>query len=86
MKQFTYVIKDPLGVHARPAGLLSKLAKPFGETIITISKAGTTVKATQVMKMLSLGIKNGDEVIVAAEGPAEDDAIAAAKKFFEENL
>lgn len=86
MKQFTYVIKDPLGVHARPAGLLSKLAKPFGETIITISKAGTTVKATQVMKMLSLGIKNGDEVIVAAEGPAEDEAIAAAKKFFEENL
>lgn len=29
MKQFTYTIKDELGVHARPAGLLVKLAKKY---------------------------------------------------------
>jgi len=27
MKQFTYVINDPIGIHARPAGLLVKAAK-----------------------------------------------------------
>ena len=27
MKQFTYTINDPLGIHARPAGLLAKEAK-----------------------------------------------------------
>lgn len=86
MKQFTYTINDPLGIHARPAGILAKQAKAFADTTITITKAGTTVKATQLMKLMSLGVKNGDEVIVAAEGPAEDAAIAELQKFFAENL
>lgn len=86
MQQFTYVINDPLGLHARPAGLLAKLAKPYADTTITITKGEKTVKASQLMKLMSLAAKNGDEVTVAAEGPAEEEAIAAVKKFFEENL
>lgn len=86
MQQFTYVIKDPLGIHARPAGLLVKLVKPFDDTVITISKGDKAVKATQLMKLMSLAVKNGDEVTVTAEGPAEEEAIAAVKKYFEENL
>lgn len=86
MKQFTFLIRDELGIHARPAGQLAKLAKPSGETVITVTKGSQTVKASQLMKLMSLGVKRGDEVTVAAEGPAEDDAIAAVQKFFEENL
>ena len=86
MKQFTYVVTDPLGIHARPAGILAKQAKAFADTTITITKAGTTVKATQLMKLMSLAVKNGDEVIVAAEGPSEEAAIAEMQKFFAENL
>ena len=86
MKQFTYTITDPLGIHARPAGLLAKLAKGYGDTVITVTKDGNTVKASQLMKLMGMGIKHGNEIVVAAEGPAEDDAIAAAQKFFEENL
>ena len=37
MKSFTYVIQDPLGIHARPAGLLVKAAKEFADTEITIA-------------------------------------------------
>ena len=86
MKQFTYTIKDELGIHARPAGLLAKLAKGYGETVITVTKDDKSVKASQLMKLMGLGIKQGNEIVVAAEGPAEDEAIAAAQKFFEENL
>ncbi len=86
MKQFEYTIKDPLGIHARPAGLLAKVAKGFGDTVVTVTKEGTTVKASQLMKLMGLGVKNGDTITVAAEGPAEDEAIEAMKKFFEENL
>ena len=86
MKQFTYTIKDELGIHARPAGMLAKLAKEYGETVITVSKGDKSVKASQLMKLMGLGIKQGNEIVVAAEGPAEDEAIAAAQKFFEENL
>ena len=86
MKQFTYTIKDELGVHARPAGMLAKLAKEYGETVVTVTKDDKTVKASQLMKLMGMGIKQGNEVVVAAEGPAEDEAIAAMQKFFEENL
>lgn len=86
MKQFSYTITDPVGIHARPAGLLAKQAKAFGDTVITVTKAGNTVKASQLMKLMGLGVKQGDEVTVAAEGPAEDDAIATIEKFFKENL
>ena len=86
MKQFTYTIKDELGIHARPAGLLAKLAKSYGDTVITVSKDDKTVKASQLMKLMGMGIKQGNEIIVAAEGPAEDEAIVAVQKFLEENL
>ena len=86
MKQFTYTIKDPLGIHARPAGLLAKLAKDYGDTVVTVTKGDNTVKASQLMKLMGMGIKQGNEIVVAAEGPAEDEAVAAVQKFFEENL
>ncbi len=86
MKQFEYTIKDPLGIHARPAGLLAKVAKGFGDTVVTVTKEGTTVKASQLMKLMGLGVKNGDTITVAAEGPAEDEAIEAVRKFVEETL
>ena len=86
MKQFEYTVKDPLGIHARPAGLLAKVAKGFGDTVVTVTKEGTTVKASQLMKLMGLGVKNGDTITVAAEGPAEDEAIEAVRKFVEETL
>ena len=86
MKQFDYTIKDPLGIHARPAGLLAKLAKGFGDTVVTITKDGNTVKASQLMKVMAMGIKSGHTITVAAEGPDEDKAIEDVKKFLEENL
>ena len=86
MEQFTYTITDPLGIHARPAGLLAKAAKSYGDTVVSVTKDGNTVKASQLMKLMGLGIKQGNEVTVSAEGPSETEAIAAMKKFFEENL
>lgn len=86
MKEFTYTITDPLGIHARPAGLLAKIAKGYGDTAVTVTKDGTTVKASQLMKLMGLGVKQGCAITVAAEGPAEDEAIAAMEKFFQENL
>mgnify|MGYP001051354269 CR=1 FL=1 len=86
MKEFTYLVTDELGIHARPAGLLVKLAKTFPGTTVTVTKRETTVKASQLMKLMNLGVKKGDEVKIAAEGPAEEEAIAALEAFFKENL
>ena len=44
MKQFTYIITDPVGIHARPAGLLVKAAKALDSTV-TIEKVGGNEEA-----------------------------------------
>ena len=85
MKTFEYTIKDELGIHARPAGLLVKEAKKF-ESECTITKDGKTKKLTQLMMLMSLGIKQGDTVTISVDGADEDAAVAALKEFFENNL
>jgi len=86
MKQFTYTISDPLGIHARPAGLLARFAREFADTEVTIRKKEASVKATQLMRLMSLGVRQGDEITVSAEGASEEQAIEAMKRFFAENL
>ena len=86
MQQFVYVIRDSLGIHARPAGLLAKLAKSFGDTTITVGLDGRSAKATQPLKLMGLGVKQGDEVTITADGPSEAQAIAAMQKFFSAHL
>ena len=86
MKEFNYVVNDPLGIHARPAGMLAKAAKAFPDTVITITKGAKTIKATQLMMIMRLAVKNGDEVTVRVEGPSEDAAFAAMEDFFKTNL
>lgn len=85
MKTFEYTIKDELGIHARPAGLLVKEAKKY-ESECTITKDGKTKKLTQLMMLMYLGVKQGETVTVTAEGADEDAAIAGLKEFFEANL
>ena len=86
MKQFTYTVTDPVGIHARPAGQLSKLAKGFGDTACTITKGEKTVKLGQLMLLMGLGIKSGTEVTVTTDGPQEEEAYTALLSFFQENL
>ncbi len=86
MKQFTYTIKDALGIHARPAGLLSKKAKSYADTAVTISANGKTVNLGQLMKLMALGVKQGTEVTITCDGANEDEACAGLQAFLEENL
>ena len=85
MKTFTYTIKDELGIHARPAGLLAKKAKEF-EGTITLEKNGKSAAATKLMAVMGLGVKHGETINITVEGADEEAAAAAIKEFFEANL
>ena len=85
MKTFTYTIKDEVGIHARPAGLLVKKAKEF-ESAITIERNGKSAAATKLMALMGLGVKCGDTVTVTVEGADEERAASEMEKFFSENL
>lgn len=85
MKEFKYVIKDEMGIHARPAGELVKAAAAF-PCDVKIEKDGRAVDAKRIMGVMSLGVKCGMEITLRAEGEQEDAAIEALSKFLEENL
>lgn len=65
MKAFSYTITDALGIHARPAGLLAREAAAFPGTVITVAKDGHSARATQLMRLMSLGVKATIRVIDA---------------------
>lgn len=87
MKQFRYTITDPIGVHARPAGMLAKAAKALDSTV-TITKAdgSKSAVATRLMAVMGMGIKTGETVTVTIEGGNEEANAAAIEQFFKENL
>ena len=85
MKTFNYVIKDELGIHARPAGLLVKEAAKFQSTV-KIGKDGKEADAKRIFGVMGLGVKCGQEVTVSADGADEAEAIAALEAFFNANL
>lgn len=85
MKQFEYVIKDEVGIHARPAGTLVKEAKKYESRIVLLAN-GKTAEATKLMAVMALGVKNGQKVEVEITGADEDSAYESIKAFFENNL
>lgn len=85
MKQFAYVITDPVGIHARPAGLLVKEAKQH-ESKIMLAKDGKSADATRMMSVMGLGLRHGDRLTVTAEGPDEVEALQAMQAFFRARL
>ncbi|MGN0297681.1 MAG: HPr family phosphocarrier protein [Lachnospiraceae bacterium] len=85
MKSVTYTIKDPIGIHARPAGLLVKEAKKY-ESIITMSANGQSADVRKLMLIMQMAVKVGTEVTISAEGPDEETAIQGILEFFEDNL
>ena len=85
MKQFSYIIKDENGLHARPAGMLTKEAKKY-QSAVTISCNGKSASAAKLMAIMGMGVKHGDNVEITIEGADEDTAAAELQKFFRENL
>lgn len=81
MAQFTAKVIDPIGLHARPASELVKVASSFASTDIKIIAKGKEGNAKSIMNIMALGIKQNDEITIQANGA---DADAAVEKIKEE--
>lgn len=83
MKTFEYVITNPVGIHARPAGNLVKFAKTFeSEISITNHRNSKTGDAKKLFSLLSIAAMSQDTVTVTVEGPDEDTAFDALQEHF----
>lgn len=85
MVQFSYVITDEVGIHARPAGNLVKKAKELPNKI-TLSCNGKTADATKLMAIMSMGVRTGMQVDVTVDGDNAEEAAKEMETFFKENL
>lgn len=85
MKEFTFTVADPQGIHARPAGLLVKEAKKYESSII-ITRGAKTGDAKKIFAVMALGVKQGETITVAVDGADETMAADAMEAFFKENF
>lgn len=85
MKTFDYTVKDELGIHARPAGLLVREATKY-KSAITLKKSGKEADLKRLFAVMGLAVKNAETVTVLINGEDEEQAYAAIKHFFEGNL
>ena len=85
MREFTYTITDPEGIHARPAGAFVKEAAQFPCTV-TIAKDGKEVDAKRILGVMGLGVKCGMEIVLKTDGEKEEAAMEHLSTFLKENL
>ena len=85
MKEIKYVITDPLGMHARPAGMLVKAVAPYASKITVTAPTGTA-DARRLMALMKLAAKQGMELTFAIEGEDEEKAAAELLAFLSANL
>lgn len=85
MKEIRYVLTDPLGIHARPAGQMVKMAGKY-KCDIQIGSSVKTVNAKRIIGVMALTLKQNDEVTLTFSGEDEEAAAAVIGKFLEDNF
>lgn len=75
-------IKNKLGLHARPASLLVKLASSF-ESDVQLIKDDTEVNAKSILGVMMLAAAQGNVITIVANGKDEDQAVKAIVELIE---
>lgn len=87
MISFEFTVGDPLGLHARPAGLLVKVAQGFeSESTLTLERSDKSASLKKLLAVMSLGVKGGDCIRVSVNGADEKNAAAEIERWLRENM
>ena len=85
MKEIKFTVTDPLGIHARPAGILVKEAKKFSSKL-TVWKCDKNCDMRKLLALMGMAVKQNDEITVQGEGDDEAACAEAIEKFLKENF
>ena len=87
MRTIEFTVGDPLGIHARPAGMLVKLAQGFeSEATIRLDRTDKSASLKRLLAVMGLGVKGGDRITVTVNGADEAQAVAAMEAWLKEHL
>ena len=79
------VIKNPTGLHLRPAGILCKEAMQY-KSLITFNFRENTANAKSVLSVLGACVKTGDEIELHCDGEDEEEALKNLVEAIENGL
>ena len=85
MKQFSYQIEDPNGMHARPAGAFATFAKRFLSDV-RVSLNGKDADGKRLLSLMGLGATVGNTLQISVYGEDEDEAARALEEFCRNQL
>lgn len=83
MKSQSVIIKNATGLHARPANDFVNFAKTLKCNCEIENEQGKRVKATSLLKVLSLGVKFGSKIVIHCDGEDEDISLKSMVEFVE---
>jgi phosphotransferase system enzyme I (PtsI) len=83
MLETAIVVKVNEGLHARPATQFAKLAKEFSCSL-QIVRGTTCADAKSAVKLMLLGVKQDDQILLRADGSDESDAVRRLLQFLSE--
>lgn len=83
MIETSVVVRVIEGLHTRPAAHMARLAKSF-EARLELVCRGVPASAKSPVKLMLLGVKEGEEILVRAEGRDETNALAELLRFLQE--
>lgn len=87
MVSFDYTIKDAMGLHARPVGLMVKAVNQYKQTAITVECNGRSADAKRMFAVMGLGVQTGETITIKVVGDNEQEVADAIKGIFlSENL
>ena len=88
MTTIQVVVRNPSGLHARPAALFVRTAGQFGSKVTVANPAAGKgpVDAKSILSVLTLGVSSGTEIEVSAEGDDAEAALAAIREAVENGL
>ena len=83
--KFAYTLKDPDGIHARPAGKLAELVRGY-DCEVTVCANGRNASAVSVLELMNLGAGQGTVLTIEAKGNDAKTAIRDVKEFLRQSL
>lgn len=76
-------VKNPTGIHARPAVELIKLAKNFKSKIF-LQKGERKANCISIMEVMALGAAKDSELLLITDGSDENEALIAVRKYIDD--
>lgn len=77
MHTITVTVGSAVGLHARPAGIISEAAEELGSEVLIAIPGDEGVDASSALLIMTLGAGNGDQVVVSGEIESDVAVIAA---------